>query len=102
MGMVHAARLSEALGMAPAGTAMRLESLVRRLGLPTELPAHPRAAYLEALRVDKKSVDSSIRYIALREIGRAEVVTLTPARILPAGWVKGERARTGRGKEGRT
>jgi len=89
MGMVHAGRLSEALGMAPAGTAERLSTLLGRFGLPTELPRrHSREAYLAALRVDKKSRDSQIRYIALREIGRAEAVSLTPARILPAGWLE--------------
>ena len=101
MGMVHAARRSEALDLAPGGTAERLETLLKRFGLPTELPAHPRSAYLAALRVDKKSRDSRIRYIALRRIGRAEAVTLTPARILPAGWDKRKRrgaSRTGGGK----
>jgi 3-dehydroquinate synthase len=86
MGMVYAARRSEQLELAPAGTAERLETLLQRFGLPTELPARPRKAYLEALRVDKKSRDSRIRYIALRRIGRAEAVELTPAEILPAGW----------------
>ena len=62
------------------------EALLRRFGLPTKLPARPRKAYLGALRVDKKSRDSRIRYIALRRIGRAEAVELTPAEILPAGW----------------
>ena len=98
---VHAARRSEALDLAPGGTAERLETLLKRFGLPTELPAHPRSAYLAALRVDKKSRDSRIRYIALRRIGRAEAVTLTPARILPAGWDKRKRrgaSRTGGGK----
>ena len=75
-----------ALPMAPEGTAERLLSLLGRFGLPTELPRrHSREAYLAALRVDKKSRGSQIRYIALREIGRAEAVSLTPARILPAG-----------------
>jgi 3-dehydroquinate synthase len=86
MGMVYAARRSEQLELAPVGTAERLEALLRRFGLPTELPARPRKAYLGALRVDKKSRDSRIRYIALRRIGRAEAVELTPAEILPAGW----------------
>jgi 3-dehydroquinate synthase len=88
MGMVYAARRSEQLELAPAGTTERLEALLRRFGLPTELPARPRKAYLAALRVDKKSRDSRIRYIALRRIGRAEVVELTPAEILPAGWAR--------------
>jgi 3-dehydroquinate synthase len=99
MGMVHAARLSEALALAPAGTAERLEALLRRFALPTELPAFERRAYLAALRVDKKSRDARIRYIALRGIGRACVVELTPAQILPArrpggGPVRRRRRRT--------
>ena len=38
MGMGFAARRSEALGLAPEGTADRLVALLRRAGLPTELP----------------------------------------------------------------
>ncbi len=83
MGMVFAARRSEELGLAPEGTAPRLAELLVRAGLPTELPAFPRRAYLGALRVDKKRREGEIRFIALREIGRAEVVPLTPERILP-------------------
>jgi len=93
MGMVYAARRSEALNLAPEGTAERLEALLARLGLPVALPAHPRRAYLQALRVDKKRRDSHIRYVALREIGRAEIVPLTPAEIVPAGF--GGKARGG-------
>jgi 3-dehydroquinate synthase len=84
MGMVYAARRSEELGLAPAGTADRIAALVQRVGLPVELPDFPRSAYLSALRVDKKRRDSRIRYVVLRGIGRAETVPLTPAEILPA------------------
>jgi len=83
MGMAFAARRSEALGLAPEGTADRLVALLERLGLPTALPRHPRRAYLAALSVDKKKRDSRIRFIALREIGRAEAVPLLPREILP-------------------
>jgi 3-dehydroquinate synthase len=83
-GMVHAARRSEELELAPAGTRARLEELVCRAGLPTQLPEYPRRAYLSALRVDKKRRDRRIGYVVLRRIGRAEVVPLTPAEILPA------------------
>ena len=92
MGMVYAARRSEQLDLAPAGTEERLAGLLHRFGLPTELPLLPRKAYLEALRVDKKSRESRIRYIVLRRIGQADTVDLTPARILPAGWEKQRRA----------
>jgi len=83
IGMGFAARRSEALGLAPAGTAERLEALLQRLELPTEVPRFPRRAYLRALQVDKKRREQHIRFVALRRIGRAETVPLTAAEILP-------------------
>ena len=62
----------------------RIRSLVARVGLPSELPNHPRSAYLDALRVDKKMANSKIRFVVLRGIGRAETVPLTPREVLPA------------------
>jgi 3-dehydroquinate synthase len=87
MGMVYAARRSEQLGLAAAGIADRIQGLLRRFELPTELPDFPRRAYLAALGVDKKKRDGKIRYVALRRIGRAETVPLSAARILPPGAV---------------
>jgi 3-dehydroquinate synthase len=84
MGMAFAARRSETLGMAKAGTAARLVALLTRLGLPSELPRHPRRAYLAALSVDKKKRDARIRFVALRGIGQAETVPLLPSEILEA------------------
>jgi 3-dehydroquinate synthase len=88
MGMVYAARRSEQLGLAPGGTSERLQDLLRRFELPTELPRFPRKAYLAALGVDKKKRDGRIRYVVLRRIGRAETLPLSPARILPPGAVE--------------
>lgn len=84
IGMCHAARRSEDLGLAPAGTAGRLRDLLARCLLPTELPLAPRATYLAALRVDKKRTGARIRYVVLRAIGKADTIPLTPAEILPA------------------
>jgi 3-dehydroquinate synthase len=83
IGQVFAARRSEGLGLAPAGTADRLERLLARAGLPTALPDFPRRAYLDALRVDKKRRGDHLRFVVLREIGRAETVPLTFEEILP-------------------
>ena len=88
MGMVYAARRSEQLESRTGGHGRAPRGAAARFGLPTELPPGPRKAYLGALRVDKKRRDSRIRYIALRRIGRAEAVELTPAEILPAGWAR--------------
>ena len=91
IGMVFAAERSEALGYASPGVAHRLRELLRRAGLPTEVPNHPRRAYLEALRVDKKRKDRHIHFVVLRELGRAEVVPLSPAEILPRRFPKAAR-----------
>ena len=89
IGMVHAARLSERLDLAPAGTRERLEALLVQLGLPVEIPDYDRGTHLAAIQVDKKKVGRKIRYVMLRGIGRAETVRLTPAQILPARWSPG-------------
>ena len=74
IGMVYAARRSEALGCSPPGTADRLERLCQRFDLPTQLLPFERRAYLTALRVDKKKRDSRIHYVVLEGIGRAKTV----------------------------
>ncbi|MDX1650478.1 MAG: 3-dehydroquinate synthase [Myxococcota bacterium] len=84
MGMAFAARRSEGLGLAPSGTADRLEALLARAGLRTVLPDRPRRAYLRAISADKKRRDARIRFVVLRGIGKADTVPLTPAEILPA------------------
>ncbi len=84
IGMVFAAGLSTRLDRASAESAERLRVLLQRLGLPTEPPdlAANREAYLQAISVDKKVRDASVGFVVLREIGRAEVVKLTPEEIL--------------------
>ena len=85
MGMVFAARRSEALGLAPAGVADRLEALLQRAGLPTELPDFPRRAYLDALRVDKKRRDVAHPLRRPARDRRGGDVPLLPEEILPRG-----------------
>ena len=91
IGMAFAAERSETLGLSPRGTADRLVALLRRAGLPTELPEFPRRAYLQALRVDKKKREAKIRFVALRGIGRAETVPLLPREIIPPTRAKARR-----------
>jgi 3-dehydroquinate synthase len=101
IGMIVAAQKSEQLGLSPAGTAERIRNLNLRFGLPSELPNHPRSAYLDALRVDKKMAKSKIQFVALRGIGRAETVPLTPREVLPAiGRRAGSRGALGKRTEG--
>jgi len=83
MGMVFAARLSEASGLDPA-VSQRIERLLARIGLPTQVPdwSEQREAYLRAIAVDKKVVSEKVGMVVLRELGRAEVMRLAAEDIL--------------------
>ncbi len=76
MGMVLAARLSESRGLCPAGVEERLKSLLLRFHLPVDLPGDLSAnEMIGAMKIDKKSVSTSMRFILLRDIGDATIVT---------------------------
>ncbi len=75
-GMVAAAKLGERLGHTEAGTAERIASILETYQLPTSIDAPP-AAYAEALRLDKKSLGSDIRFVFLEKIGRAKAVRIS-------------------------
>jgi len=69
-GMVVAARLSENRGnISPADT-NRIEALLRKLKLPTELPLN-KIEVLDALKKDKKRKGDFIDFVLLRGIGNA-------------------------------
>jgi 3-dehydroquinate synthase len=79
VGMVLAANLSTALGLAPAADGARLRALLVRLGLPVALPAGLDAnALLQRMRLDKKALSGALRLVLWRGIGRAEVVAEVP------------------------
>ena len=75
LGMVLAARLSAALGMAAEEDTVRLGRLLHALGLPTRIPAGlAPEALLARMRLDKKNLAGRLRLVLWRGIGRAEVV----------------------------
>ena len=71
LGTLMAARLSERLGHAPAGTEEKVCALYKAVGLPVEIPDFTADDWLDAMGHDKKNVGSRIRYILLRGIGDA-------------------------------
>lgn len=74
VGMVLAARLSQALGLAAATDTGRLAALLERLGLPVAIPAGLAPETLLArMRLDKKNRSGRLRLILWRGIGRAEI-----------------------------
>jgi 3-dehydroquinate synthase len=75
IGMVMAAQLSTALGLAECSEGERLESLLLRLGLPTTRPPEAAPQRIVALmRLDKKTLSDQLRLILWRGIGAAEIV----------------------------
>ncbi|WP_140910007.1 3-dehydroquinate synthase [Cognatiluteimonas lumbrici] len=79
VGMVLAARLSHALGLAPDTDADRLRRLLERLGLDTRLPAglDPQAL-LARTRLDKKATADGLRFVLWDGAGRARIVAGVP------------------------
>jgi len=73
VGMVFAARLSEARGLGAEGLTARTLRLLSSLGLETDGPLPPADEIVRAFALDKK-FDRGVRFVALRDVGRPEVV----------------------------
>jgi len=70
VGMVAAARLSEALGVAREPVAEKIESLLAGLGLPTRIPAGiSPERLLDFLSADKKVWHGKLTMVLLRRLG---------------------------------
>ena len=83
IGMVFAAGVSESRAGLDATASERLEALLSRAGLATKLDDwnQQKSAYLRAMAVDKKVKAEKIGFVVLREIGRAEQISLSPEEI---------------------
>ncbi len=72
IGMVAEARLGERIGITEAGTADRIEAVLKDLELPTSVPDHvDPGAVLQAARSDKKAREGRVRYALIAGIGKA-------------------------------
>lgn len=76
IGMVEAARLSEAMGVCRQGLAAQIAADLEAAGLPTVCPITVDVI-ADAIRQDKKAVGDSIWFVLVHEIGSVE------ARLLP-------------------
>ena len=82
IGMVAAARVSQARGLCTAATVERLERLVRRAGLPTAMPDDITAPALAlAMQTDKKTAAGRIRFVCVEAIGRTRLVELSAQQL---------------------
>ena len=78
VGILRAARLSEAMGLAPKGLAARLEADWTACGLPTGVPFDP-ATLTAAMTKDKKAEGDTIHFVLLSSIGQVEIRKISAA-----------------------
>lgn len=78
VGILLAARLSEAMGLAPKGLAARLETDWTACGLPTGVPFDP-ATLTSAMTKDKKAEGDTIHFVLLSSIGQVEIRKISAA-----------------------
>jgi 3-dehydroquinate synthase len=70
IGMVLEARIAERLGVAESGTAQRIESVLRRAGLPVARPRELAVdSVVDATRLDKKARGGRVEYALPARIG---------------------------------
>ncbi|WP_428357696.1 3-dehydroquinate synthase [Methyloprofundus sp.] len=74
IGTCQAADLSRRMGLLTDIDVERIETLLRKVGLPTEPPVDLSAEeFINLMAVDKKNVDGEIRLILLNKIGEASL-----------------------------
>jgi 3-dehydroquinate synthase len=83
LGMVFAARVAEAMGLAAAGLAAGHVELLRAVGLPVGGVDLDPDAVLAAMATDKKH-HRGLRLVLLRDVGRPEVVPAPEPSLLAA------------------
>jgi 3-dehydroquinate synthase len=83
IGMAFAARLSAARALCAPAVAERIVALLRRAGLPTELPAEligPNLAL--AVGADKKVSGGKVKFVVIEDIGRVRFEMLSGQEVL--------------------
>jgi 3-dehydroquinate synthase len=81
IGMIHASRLAERLGRIDPSVTQRQLDLLNAIHLPTRLPETCRLeldSVLDRMRLDKKSLGGSIRFVLPTRIGQVELVEAVP------------------------
>ncbi len=76
LGLVVAARVSAALGLADAGLEHTVAAALQRTGLPHDPNPYLSDEVLARLKVDKKRTGDRVRFIAVRDVGTCEPVDI--------------------------
>jgi len=71
IGMVAAARISHKMGTLDEREVIRLTDVIKKAGLPTEMPDLSMEEIIAAMKHDKKVVQNKVRFVLLKSIGEA-------------------------------
>jgi 3-dehydroquinate synthase len=82
VGMVVAARIAVAQGMAAGDLPDRIATVLRAHGLPVTCPPHDPEQIWEAMGRDKKKRGKTLRWILPRAIGTVEIVEGVPRQVV--------------------
>ncbi|MEK7175562.1 MAG: 3-dehydroquinate synthase [Patescibacteria group bacterium] len=85
IGMVAAAKISEALGIADDDLVARHIAILEKIGLPTRIPKElSRKVILKFLEYDKKYVDKPMTFMLLTDVGKIYMKNgLVPKQVEP-------------------
>jgi len=78
IGMMVAARLSHRLKLLPQDAVERQKAILQKFGLPIDCSGIPLADVLAAMELDKKVRGKTIRWVLLKDIGRAIIRSDVP------------------------
>ena len=81
LGLVAACRVSERVAGATAELEERVTEALRRSGLSADFESHLGEKAWDALSLDKKRVGDTVRFIAMKDVGRCSAVDLPLAEL---------------------
>lgn len=83
MGMVFAARLSQQRGLCSEATCERIRRLIKRVGLPVEVPSRVKGEHLALImETDKKTAAGKVKFVCIEEIGKTRFEYLSAKEIV--------------------
>ncbi|NQT29426.1 MAG: 3-dehydroquinate synthase [Candidatus Saganbacteria bacterium] len=82
IGMVAAARIANCMGMLKADPVARIENLLEKLGLPTQIDGLASAKIIKALGIDKKVAAGKVRFVLPEKIGSVVISDKVPPKII--------------------
>jgi 3-dehydroquinate synthase len=86
LGMIAAARTAEAFGLCDAALVDRIRALVVAVGLPAQADLVGHDELMGVMSLDKKVVDSRIRFVLPDRMGSVVVRDDVPDDCIRAGW----------------